>query len=198
MSDRPLPFRDTPLRYGLMTRALHWSIAFLMLWQFTGMGLKLILGRHPVAGFFVGLHQPVGTVLFLLIVIRVVWAIGNRRHRPTHGHGPVGQAARLGHLLLYLVMVLVVLAALLRAYGSERAFAPFGFEIFPAQPTPIGWMVGFGDLLHGELAWVLGALILGHVAMVAVHEAMWRDGTLIRMAGRARPPAPPDPPTSSR
>ncbi len=185
-SANPLPLTDTPLRYGRVTRLLHWSIAALMLWQFTGMILKLTLGRVPVVAFFVGTHQKLGLVLFGLIVLRLLWAVLNRGRRPDHGAGLLGLAARLGHLALYLVMLAVPLAALLRAYGSDKVFAPFGFQIFPAQEPPIGWMVGLGDLLHGAGGWLLLALIAGHVVMVGLHEGMWRDGTLARMAGRMR------------
>jgi cytochrome b561 len=179
-----LPWRDTKTLYGRITRLLHWAIAALMLWQFTGMVLKLALGRTPVVGFFVGSHQKVGTVLFVLIALRVIWALANRGHRPDHGAGLVGLAARLGHLALYAVMLLVPVAALLRAWGSAKPFAPFGQQIFAAQTPEIGWAVGFGELLHGEAAWLLLALIAGHVLMVCVHEGLWRDGTLSRMAGR--------------
>lgn len=181
-----LPLRDTPLVYGRITRILHWTIAALVVWQFVSMGLKLTLGRTPVVSFFVGTHQKVGAVLFVLIAARIVWALANRRHRPHHGDGVLGMGARLGHFSLYAVMFLVPGLALLRAYGSDRVFAPFGFEIFPAQQPAIGWMVGLGNALHGNLAWVLLALIAGHVIMVALHESMWRDGTLARMAGRLR------------
>jgi len=185
-STESLPLRDTSDRYGRLTRLLHWSIAALVLWQFLGMGLRLALGRTPLVSFFVGSHQKVGTVLFLLILLRVVWAFANRRNRPGHGAGLLGLAARLGHLALYAAMALVPFLALLRAYGSERPFAPFGFQIFAAQQPPIGWMVGLGDALHGELAWLFLALIAGHAVMVGLHEGMWRDGTLSRMAGRRR------------
>lgn len=186
MALQSLPLRDTDQAYGRVSRLLHWSIAALMLWQFLGMGLRLLLGRQPVVSFFVGWHQPVGTVLFVLIALRLAWALANRGNRPDHGRGLGGRAARLGHLALYLVMAAVPAAALLRAYGGERAFAPFGFQLFPAQTPPVGWMVGLGDALHGEMAWLLLLLILGHVVMVGVHESMWRDGTLARMAGRRR------------
>lgn len=181
-----LPLRDTDRVYGKVTRLLHWSIAALLAWQFVGMGLKLALGRHPVAAVFVGSHQKVGTVLFLLIALRLAWAFANRGHRPDHGAGALGLAARFGHLLLYAVMVIVPVAALLRAYGSERGFAPFGFQVFAPQLPEIGWMVRAGDALHGEMGWLLLALIAGHVVMVGLHEGMWRDGTLARMAGRRR------------
>lgn len=189
MTDNPaprLPLRDTPQAYGLVTRALHWSVAALILWQFLGMGLRLVFGRQPFVGFFVGTHQPVGTVLFLLIVLRILWALANRRDRPGHGDGPLGLAARAGHALLYLVMAAVPMVALLRAWGGERPFAPFGIPVFPGRETPIAWTQSLADALHGELAWLLGLMILGHVVMVGLHEGMWRDGTLARMAGRWR------------
>ena len=181
-----IPMRDTGLLYGRVTRLLHWSIAALMLWQFFGMGMRLIFGRQPWLGPFVGTHQMVGTVLFVLILMRTLWAVLNRNNRPDHGHGLIGLAARLGHLALYLLMLVITTVALLRAYGGSRAFAPFGFEIFPARSEEITWMTKLGGALHGELSWLLGALILGHVLMVGVHEAMWRDGTLARMLGRRR------------
>lgn len=185
-STSSLPFRDTPLAYGRISRLLHWTMAALVLYQFTGMGLRAIFDRQPWLSPFVSYHQPVGTILFLLVVIRAVWAMSNRGNRPAHGRHFVGRAASLGHGLIYVVMLAVPAIALIRAYGNDRAFAPFGFTIFPAQEPPIGWMVNLGGALHGELGWLLGILILGHVAMVGVHESMWRDGTLARMLGRGR------------
>ncbi|WP_134681707.1 cytochrome b [Paracoccus ravus] len=177
---------DSPASYGRVTRFLHWSIAGLLAWQLLVMGLKLIFGRQPFLSPLVASHQPVGTVLFVLIALRLVWAVVNRRRRPPHGTGPLGLAVVIGHALLYLLMLAVPLAALLRVYGSERAFRPFGIELFAARDAEIGWMVEMGAALHGELGWVLAALILGHVAMVAVHERVWRDGTLARMAPQKR------------
>lgn len=175
--------RDTRQSYGPVTRVLHWLMAGLLLWQFLGMGLSALFGRTDFVRFFTSSHQKVGTVLFLLIVARVVWALINRANRPDHGKGAVALAAKLGHAAMYAIMVLVPLVAILRAWGGTRGFAPFGFEIFAPQAVGIAWTQTLGGLLHGELAWVLGAMILGHIAMVAVHQGVWRDGTLSRMAG---------------
>lgn len=180
----PLPLRDTALVYGRITRLLHWSIAALLMWQFLGMGLRLIFGRQPFVSFFVGSHQAVGTALFGLIVLRVIWALTNRSNRPAHGEGLKGRAAQAGHGLLYALMLIVPGVALLRAWGSDRVFAPFGFQIFAAQEPPVQWTLSLAGALHGELGWVMAVLIAGHVVMVGVHEGMWRDGTLARMAGR--------------
>lgn len=174
-------WQDSPYRYGKITRALHWGIAGLMIWQFFGMLVKVTLGKHPVTAFWVGTHAPVGTVLFVLILLRLIWAAVNLGRRPSHGAGAMGLAARLGHWALYVTMFAVPALALLRAWGGERAFAPFGFQIFPAREVAIAWTQGG---LHGLLAWAFGLLILGHIAMAFLHEHLWRDGTLAKMAGR--------------
>ena len=177
-------WRDTHTGYGLVTRALHWGMAALILWQFVGMGLRLLLGRTPLVSFFVGTHAPVGTLLFALILLRGVWALANRGRRPSHGAGLVGMAAQAGHGLLYLMMLAIPSLALLRAWGGTRPFAPFGIPVFPGREAELSWATTPASLLHGELAWILGVLVLGHVAMVVLHERVWRDGTLARMAGR--------------
>lgn len=181
-----LSFRDSPVAYGQMSRFLHWSIAALLLYQFLGMGLRAIFDKQPWLSPFVSYHQPVGTVLFVLIVMRVIWALSNRANRPAHGSDFLGRAASVGHGLIYVVMLAVPAIALVRAYGNDRVFAPFGFTVFPAQQPPVTWAVDLGGALHGELGWVLGVLVLGHVAMVGIHESMWRDGTLARMKGPGR------------
>ena len=146
---------DTPRRYGLPSRVLHWTVALLMAWQFTGMAIKLILGKHPVSAFFVGTHGGLGALLFCLIVIRAGWALSNRRHRPAHDPGVVGLFARAGHLALYTLMLVVPALALLRAYGSGKGFSPFGLPLMPATGVKVDWMVAPANAIHGFLAWTL-------------------------------------------
>lgn len=177
-------WRDSEQRYGVISRALHWGMATLILWQFIGMGLRLMLGRTPLVSFFVGSHSLVGTTLWLLILTRIIWALVNRARRPGHGAGLMALAAKAGHGALYGLMLAVPSAALIRAWGSERAFTPWGISVFPARDQEIAWAVNLGDLLHGELAWLMAVMILGHIAMVALHERLWRDGTLRKMVGR--------------
>ncbi len=173
---------DTPHRYGLITRALHWTMAGLFVWQFAGMAVRIIVGRHPVTAFMVGSHKPIGTLLMLLILLRGAWGLSQWRHRPAHPRNAIGRCAALGHASLYALMLYVPGVALLREYGSGRGFAPFGIPLFPAGQE-IGWMLAPANLSHGVLAWTLLALIVGHVLMVAAHRWWWRDTTLARMAG---------------
>lgn len=175
---------DSPARYGLVTRVLHWGMAALLAWQFTGMGVKLTLGKHPLTAFLVGTHKPVGTLLMLAILLRGAWGLSQWRRRPPHPRTAIGRLAGLGHALLYALMFYIPTVALLREYGSGRGFAPWGVPLFRQTGEQIAWMMAPANLSHGVLAWTLLAVIAGHVAMVALHHVFWRDTTLARMAGR--------------
>jgi cytochrome b561 len=176
---------DSPNRYGYVTRILHWIMAALLAWQFLSMACKLVLGRTPLTAFMVGSHGQIGTVLMLLIVLRVIWAVCNRRTRPPHEQTWMGRGARAGHGLLYALMFIVPALALVRQYGSDRPLVVFGMRLMEPQPTKIEWLMAPANAVHGLLAWALLALIAGHVVMVMVHHYRWRDDTVSRMIGKA-------------
>lgn len=179
----PSRWLDTPLRYGLATRLLHWTIALLMAWQYAGMLIKITLGRHPLTAFMVGTHKPIGTILMLLIAVRAIWAFTQWRNRPAHPPTWVGKAATAGHALIYALMIYIPAVALLREYGGTRAFAPWGVPLFGERAQEIAWMLAPANATHAVLAWTLLAVILGHVAMVVLHHWWWRDDTLAKMTG---------------
>ncbi|RMX15358.1 cytochrome b [Vandammella animalimorsus] len=190
-----LPWRDSPLRFGRISRLLHWAMALLLAWQFVGMALKLAFDLSPRDSWLVGTHNHVGVVLWLLAVLRALWALAQWPQRPAYGPGVIAQCARAGHGLLYLLMLLVPTLALLRLYASGRAFALFGqWPIFSAS-APNQALVqainaprdSLGASWHGLLGWLLLAVIAGHIAMVLVHHFIWRDDTARRMLGRRGP-----------
>ena len=128
-------------------------------------------------------HWKKSAVLFVLLLLRGLWGLYNLRRRPSHQPGLVGLLAVLGHLALYGLMLVVPLIGLMRQYGSGRPFAPFGVPLMgPSDPIP--WMMAPANAAHGLLAWVLLALIAGHVLMVVVHRFVWRDEIAQRMIGR--------------
>jgi len=176
--------QDSSQRYGSVSRLLHWAMAALFTWQFLGMVLKNMLGRTPLTGFWVGSHASVGTLLFLLVLIRLVWALGQKAKRPAHGRDLVGRLAAAGHIALYVLMIVVPSLGILRMFGSDKPISLFGVSL-RGPGEEVLWMTEPANLVHSTLAWLLLALIVGHVAMALVHHFAWKDGTLRRMAGRA-------------
>lgn len=175
---------DTPQAYGVVSRAFHWSMALLFVWQFAGILIGVVADKTPIADFFGSTHKSIGLVLLILVCLRGLWGLMNIRNRPGRAPTFLGRAATMGHATLYLLMFVVPALAMLRQYGSGRAFAPFGIPLMEGFEEKIPWMIAPASALHGLLGWILLALIIGHIAMVFVHRFAWNDSVLPRMAGR--------------
>lgn len=173
---------DDPTRYGLVSRLLHWGLAALILWQLLGMVLKLILGRHEVVAFFVGMHQSLGTTILVLVVLRLAWAIVNAGRRPAPEPGAVGKLSKAAHGVLYLLMLAVPALAVLRAWGSTRGLDVWGMRIFAPQETEVAWATA-PAAAHGLLGFLMLALIVLHVLAAFWHRLVRRDDVMARMAG---------------
>ncbi|PKA43835.1 cytochrome b [Rhizobium sullae] len=168
--------------YGLVTRVFHWTMAALFAWQFVGATLHALADDTAVADFFWGFHRDVGFVLFVTVIARGAWGLINMRRRPPQ-QGVLRTFARLGHLGLYALMILVPSVALIRQFGSGRPFAPFGIALIEGGGERVEWMTALGSLVHANAGWALLALVFGHAAMVVIHQVIWKDDTLARMAG---------------
>lgn len=182
---------DSPSGYGAITRALHWGMAALFAWQFAGAVLRVLAEDSAIEGFFWSTHFTLGFTLWLLVLVRGAWGLANLHRRPKHAGAPLtALAAKLGHLALYGLMVLVPSLAILRAVGGTRGFSVYGIRLAAPGGEAISALTAPGAALHGPLGWALLALILGHVAMALWHARVRRDPTLERMTrGGARHPA---------
>lgn len=182
-------WRDTPQRFGRISRWLHWGMALLLAWQFVGKIAKVSLGRDAaLTGVLSAAHPHVGLVLLVLIVVRGIWGLMNAGRRPVQGAGWLGTAAWLGHRALYVLMLVVPFLAMLRMLGNDRAFNWFGvIPLNDGSGEKVQWMVAPASAVHGALGWLLLALIVGHVLMVLVHRFVWKDDVAQRMLGRVQP-----------
>lgn len=173
-------YTDTPQRYGLISRTLHWTMALVLGWQFLTALVRVLLEESALDEFMWGTHKAAGVLLMLLILLRLGWALYNRQQRPAS----VSRAARLGHLALYGLMLLLPFFALLRQYGSGRELTVFGLQLMPGfTGEKIEWLMLPANLFHGWGGWLLLVLIIGHVLMTFVHRRQGQD-VLPRMLGK--------------
>ncbi|MGI3164583.1 cytochrome b [Pseudooceanicola sp. 200-1SW] len=174
---------DDPTRYGLVSRLFHWAMAALLLYQIIGMMASNALGRSSAVAAFVGpTHQPLGVLLMVLVVLRLIWAVLNAARRPAQERGPLGLLAKAGHGLLYLLMLLVPAVALLRAWGGTRGLEVFGVQVFAPREVAIDWATA-PAAAHGPLALLMLLLILGHAGAAIWHKRVKRDDVMARMIG---------------
>lgn len=178
MQRAPRTWKDTPTRFGLISMGLHWLMALLLIWQFGCLLVKVLGGP-----FSWGLHKEVGLVLMVLILIRGVWALMNLKKRPSYaGFTPtVRKLAIGGHTLMYLLMIVIPAIALLRQFGSGRAFSFFGIPITENTGVQVQWMIAPASALHSWLGWLLLLLVVGHISMALIHHFVWKDGLINRM-----------------
>ncbi len=154
-------------RYGRFSRIMHWLMAALLLIQFLTAASHFLFEDTALEALLWPVHKPLGALLFVLILIRLAWMPVGYSQRPPS----VSKAATAGHALLYALMLFIPSVALLRQYGSGRAFEPLGIPVFPGFSDPkIDWMVELGNNFHGILGWSLLVLALGHVFMVFWHR----------------------------
>lgn len=173
--------------YGIVSRVLHWLMAALFAWQFTGALVHLTAPQSGARQLFWPTHMTVGFSLLLLVLLRGAWGLANARHRPQQASRRLGRAAVIGHLAIYALMVAVPTLALVRTYGGGRAFSYFGLGIFNATGNRVPELMAPGNALHGPLGWTLFVLILGHIAMSLIHRFAWKEDVIGPMTrGRAR------------
>lgn len=180
---------DATERYGLISRILHWAMAYLLVWQFGVIIAYRLFGPLEIIKtitWYGPYHGTVGLLTFLLVMARAAWTLLNRRRRPSYARGWAGRVAAIGHVALYLTMFAVPAVALLRSYGGGHGWSPWGVPFIPATGQRIEWMVAIGDASHRILAWTLAAFMAGHIAMAFVHGTIFQDGILSRMAGSLR------------
>lgn len=158
---------DNRETYGTISRLLHWGMALLLGWQFLSAGSHLLFDDTAIEAFFWPTHKPVGLMLFVLIVLRAIWALAHLRARPPS----VNRLATLGHVVLYALVVVIPALALLRQYGSGRSWEPLGIPLFPGfEGEKIEWMMTPANLLHSWLGWTLLALVVGHIFFAIWHR----------------------------
>lgn len=169
-----------PRRYGAVARALHWSVAALVLFQLVGGPVLEELPRKTaLRAFAFDAHESLGLLVLALLVARIAWRL---THAVPVESGPRWQrlAARGAHLLLYVLMAAVPLVgyAMVDAKGYDVMF--FGL----AGPDLLATDEAFAKRLaevHETLAWVLAALAALHVAAAAWHRWVLHDDVLARM-----------------
>ncbi|UTM58395.1 cytochrome b [Photobacterium sp. CCB-ST2H9] len=158
---------DNNERYGKVSRFFHWGMTALLAAQFLTAIVRFLFEDSLLDKLMWGVHKPLGVLLFLMIILRLGWAFLNLSRRPAS----VSKAALVGHKALYLLMLVIPVLALIRQYGSGKAFSPLGLPLMDGFDTgKIDWMVGLGNFLHGELGWLLLALVIGHIVMAVWHR----------------------------
>ena len=168
-------------RYTGTAIFLHWLMGLAIAGNFC---VGLYMADLPMSMMRLKLynyHKWAGATILLLAALRLLWRLTHRP--PADLPAPKWQhtAATATHWGLYALFFAVPLVGW--AYSSA---AGFPIVLFGALPLP-DFVPKDHDLAeaikpwHGDLAWVLFALVALHVAAVFKHMVIDRDGLVRRM-----------------
>lgn len=177
--------RNSSDRYGLVSMAMHWSVALavfalfaLGLWM-TGLSYYSEWYRTAPA-----LHKSVGVVLFAVMVFRILWRLVTPQPAALSTHSPAVQLlSRVGHALLYLGLFVVMISGYLISTADGRGISVFDLFEIPALITGLPNQADLAGAVHWYAAWVLVILAGLHALAALKHHLIDRDTTLMRMLG---------------
>lgn len=171
---------DTPDRYGVLTRLIHWIMAIMVILQFLKLGDRVNDGEHWIGQTIVPLHGSLGILLLALLVARLAWSVGQRSQRPAY-EGLHRILVKAGHGLLYLCLILMPLSGMARPLGAGYGLKMFGAQLVQGSGQKTEWLLAFSQI-HAPLSWLFVALVSGHILAALYHQMVLKDGTLRRMA----------------
>lgn len=172
---------DIRVQFTPLQRALHWVMAICILAMlFVGVGMVSTL--DPVYLTLVSLHKPLGIVILLLALLRLIvrWRYG-APPLPRDMPEPMKLAAKLSHVAFYALMIVMPLLgwAMLSAADYPVVFAGMNLPaILPPNPELHSMLWN----AHRFLAFCFFALILLHLAAALFHALIRRDGVYEAMA----------------
>lgn len=176
-----------PLVWDPVTRALHWSTALLIPSAWV---LALVIdsfareNRPPV----VFAHMTVGVLVLALVALRILWRTGHAAPdtEKTPWEPWAGLVAKLGHALLYLLMIVVPLGGIATAFARGRGVPVFGLFEIPSPWEGRQPFAGTVGELHETTAHLLMIVAIAHAAAGILHHVVLKDRTLLKMKPFAR------------
>lgn len=177
---------NTRDRFGLVSILNHWLTAVLI----TGaIGVGWIfedLERGALQAGLTQIHFSLGLMILALALFRIGWRFAAGLPGPA-GAPTVWEhsAARIGHIALMAMIVLMPISGILMQIGEGRELAIFGLIIVPATGLQIDFMHDLAHSLHEGGANMLIFLIAVHVLAALKHHLIDQDPTLLRMLGRS-------------
>ncbi len=175
-------FIDPPPQYNRVAKGLHWLMALLII-GLIPLGLYMHdLPLSPQKLQLYSWHKWAGVSVFVLLLARVAWRLAfPPPPLPWQMSRTQQQLAHLGHLGLYLLMLVIPVSGWLMS--SAKGIQTVWFGVLPI-PDLISKDKALGAQLadlHALLSWTLVALLIVHVGAALKHHIVDRDDVLKRM-----------------
>lgn len=175
-------FRSTTSRWGLVAASLHWIMAAAIIAMLV---LGTVMVNYPMSTTKLKLfaaHKSIGFTLLVLVWIRLLWRLADRRPDWPDGLTDSHRVlARGAHVALYLLMVLVPLSGWLINAASGFPLNWFGLYAVPSPMAPDETLQLLAERIHLVVVITLATIVSLHVAGALYHQFARRNGLIRRM-----------------
>lgn len=190
-----MSYKNTKERYGTIAKTFHWLMTLLFLAAYASFYYRYWFteAQTPANWTSLQLHLSVGVSIGVLVMLRIIWKFMTISPDPLPGTKFEHLAAKIGHCVLYGMMVIMVLTGYFGT-GVDTEFF-FMFDIPKFADTALftwiseTWQITFKefeapmDFIHKQVGgeWIVWMLILGHAGAALYHHYIKKDDTLRKM-----------------
>ena len=168
--------------WGAPAKLFHWVMAALILAQ---IALGVMAASWRVSPTKIELffwHKSTGMLILALVALRLLWRLANPPPELPSGIADWERAAaRLSHLLLYVLMIALPVTGWIVNSASNVPFRIFWLIPLPAIVAPDEPTADLAALVHGGLATLLALALVAHIGAALRHHFVKRNTVLIRM-----------------
>lgn len=170
MPDNKLTQLNVLQRYHWFARCLHWLIALAVFGMIASGLYAEDLDNSPYKLKIFFWHKSFGILILGLMMLRLLWRLLNKPPPAASESKLAVEAADYGHAALYLLLFLMPISGWVIQSAANYPFQAFGLLSLPAIVEPSKATAELAATVHGLTSKVLIALLLGHIAAVAVHR----------------------------
>lgn len=169
--------------YNLITRSLHWLSAVVIIGMFA-VGLWMVDLTYYSKWYQTAphWHKSVGILLAALTLFRFVWK-STTATPSAEGH-PIEQlGAKVGHLLMYVALVVIFVSGYLISTSDGRGIEVFDWFTVPGAGELFANQSDIAGEVHFYAAWFVIIAAAGHALAALKHHFVNKDNTLRKMLG---------------
>lgn len=173
--------KNTENRYGAFAIVLHWLMAALIILL---IAIGLYMTRIPVSLEklkLYGWHKEWGLLALMLVMLRIVWRIGNIT--PSLSSLPLWEklVARSVHWAFYGFMLAIPVTGWLLTSAAGLPPSFFGLWVLPSLVSPNPHLQNLFTEIHKWLSYGLIFTFCGHVGAALKHHFINKDDILRRI-----------------
>lgn len=177
-----MQIRNSGVRFGVITQALHWGMFGLFIALYVSAEIMQDLPKGEEKWALYGLHKSLGVTALFLVFLRLSWR-GLNPLPEGDGNNPAWQRklAAAVHLLLYAVMLVMPLSGYVMSMSHGFGIEWFGLWELPDLVGKDEVLAEQAKRLHIYSSYGLYALVGVHAGAALWHQFILRDGVMSRM-----------------